>query len=134
MTKYKSKKIECDGIMFDSKDECKYYELLKQRKKDGIITGFELQPKYELIPKYTKDDVKVRAMSYSPDFRIYHNNGSIELVDIKGFSTQQGDIRRKLFNYLYSEKLTWLSRNGKYSDESGFVEYDLLKKLRKDNK
>lgn len=130
-SKYNSKKVECDGILFDSIDEQKYYIVLKQQLSDGLIAKLILQPKYELIPKYIKNDVKVRAMTYSPDFEIWHHDGTIECVDVKGFSTQQGDIRRKLFDFYYPNiKLTWISRSIKYG-ENGWISYDELKKCRK---
>ena len=51
-TKYNSNKIIIDGTKFDSKDEAKYYEYLKQMKFEGKILNFELQPKFILIPKF----------------------------------------------------------------------------------
>lgn len=115
MSKYGSKKITIDGIAFDSKDEAKYYEYLKQLKAEEKILNYELQPKYELVPKFKKDGKTYRAVTYSPDFLIYHLDGSQELIDIKGFSTQQGELRKKLFDFKHPElKLTWLARNLKY--------------------
>ena len=130
MSKYNSKKITADGICFDSKDEYCYYEHLKVLKAKEKIINFELQPKYELIPKFTKDDIKYRAVTYTPDFMIYHLDGTNELIDVKGYSTQQGDLRKKLFNYTYKDiKLTWVARNLKYGVD-GWIEYDELKKKR----
>lgn len=134
VSKYGSKKITIDGITFDSKDEAKYYEYLKQLKAEGKILNYELQPKYELVPKFKKDGKTYRAVTYSPDFLIYHIDGSQELIDIKGFSTQQGELRKKLFDYKYPElKLTWLARNLKYGTD-GWIEYEILKKIRRENK
>lgn len=135
MSKYKSKKITVDGYTFDSLDEAKYYEALKTRMCRGEIQNFELQPKYTLIPSFKKDGKTHRAMTYTPDFRIYHLDGSEELIDVKGFSTQQGEIRYKLFNYLNPDlKLTWVARNLKYGDKYGFVDYFELKKIRREKK
>lgn len=135
MSKYKSKKIIVDGYVFDSLDESKYYEALKERMYRREILNFELQPKYTLIPSFKKDGKTYRAMTYTPDFRIYHLDGSEELIDVKGFSTQQGEIRYKLFNYSNPGlKLTWVARNLKYGDTYGFVDYFELKKIRRENK
>lgn len=135
MSKYGSKKITVDGICFDSKDEAKYYEALKERMWKGEILNFELQPKYVLVPGFKKDGKTFRAITYTPDFRIYHNDGSEELIDVKGFSTQQGELRYKLFNYMYKDlKLTWVARNLKHGDAYGFVDYFELKKIRRGNK
>ena len=46
------KKTTIDGITFDSKMEAQYYEYLKDLKKQGQIKKIELQPKFELSPKY----------------------------------------------------------------------------------
>lgn len=132
MSKYGSKKIVIDGISFDSKDEGKYYEYLKMLKTQGKILNFELQPKYTLIPGFKYFGKTRRAMTYTPDFRIYHLDGSEELIDVKGFSTQQGELRRKLFEYKYPDlKLTWIARSLKYGNEYGWIEYEELKKCRK---
>jgi len=132
MAKYNSKRVIVDDITFDSKQEADYYLVLKELVKQGEIKNFSLQPKYELIPKFEKNGVKYRSMTYTPDFLVEHNDNQIEAVDVKGFGTQQGDMRRKLFDYLYPDiKLTWLSYSKKWG---GWVEYDELKRLRKNNK
>lgn len=131
-TKYNSKKVEVDNIIFDSKHESQYYLMLKQQKANGDIKDFTLQPKYELIPKFEKEDKKYRAMTYTPDFLVTYNDNSQAAIDVKGFSTQQGEIRKKLFNFLYRDvKLVWVSYVKKYG---GFIEVDELKKIRKENK
>lgn len=133
-SKYGAKKIVIDSITFDSKDEGKYYEYLKKLKAQGKILNFELQPKYELQPSFKKYGKTHRAITYAPDFLIYHLDGSEELIDVKGTETQQGNMRRKMFDYKYPHlKLTWVARSLKYSP-TGWMEYDQLKKIRKENK
>lgn len=133
-SKYGAKKIVIDGITFDSKDEGKYYEYLKKLKSQEKILNFELQPKYELQPSFKKYGKTHRAITYAPDFLIYHLDGSEELIDVKGTETQQGNMRRKMFDYKYPDlKLTWVSRSLKYSS-TGWVKYDELKKIRRENK
>lgn len=134
MGKYKSSKITIDGYTFDSRDESRFYEHLLTLKAKEEILNFELQPKYTLIPSFKKYGKTHRAMTYTPDFMVYHNDGSVELVDVKGFSTQQGELRRKLFDYKFPDlKLTWISRSLKYG-ETGWIEYSELQKIRRDNK
>jgi hypothetical protein len=131
MTKYNSKKVMVDDIQFDSRDESLYFLVLKQQLSDGLFAKFTLQPKYELVPKFEKNGVKSRAITYSPDFEIWHHDGTIEVIDVKGMATQQGDMRRKLFDFYYPNiKLTWISRSIKYG-ENGWIEYAELKKCRK---
>lgn len=135
MSKYNSKKIQVDGITFDSKDEAKYYEALKIRKAKGEILNFELQPRFTLTNSFKKNGKTYRAITYTPDFTVYHNDGSVEYVDVKGMTTQQGELRIKLFNYFYRDlKLSIVARSIKYGDEYGFMDFYELKKLRRDNK
>jgi len=135
MSKYKAKKIEIDGIEFDSKDESNYYLYLKDKKAKGEIRDFGLQQKFELIPKFEKDGKKYRAMTYTPDFVIFRNDGTEEYIDVKGFSTQQGEMRKKLFDYFYRDKkLTWISIKFKNGNEDGLIEYKELQKKRKEAK
>jgi len=135
MTKYNNKKIEVDGILFDSKHEAEYYIYLKKKKKKGEIAGFELQPKFELIPKFEKEGIKNRAITYTPDFKVIYPNNDIEIIDVKGYSTQQGNLRKKLFDYAYPHlKLIWITKNLKHGDADGWIEHEELKKKRRKNK
>ena len=135
ISKYLSKKIVVDGITFDSKDESKYYEALKIRKSKGEIQNFELQPKFTLIEGFKKDGKTYRAITYTPDFTIYHNDGSVEYVDVKGMTTQQGELRIKLFNWKYRDKkLSIVARSIKYGDKYGFIDYYELQKIRRNNR
>ena len=132
MSKYLSHKTVVDGITFDSKDEAKYYEALKIRKYRGEIQNFELQPKFTLIQGFKKNGKTYRAITYTPDFVIYHNDNSEEYVDVKGMTTQQGELRIKLFNHFYRDlKLSIVARNLKYGDEYGFIDYYELQKIRR---
>ncbi|HBF5457517.1 TPA: DUF1064 domain-containing protein [Clostridioides difficile] len=134
MSKYNNKKIIIDGIKFDSKDESEYYLYLKEKKANGEIKDFGLQQKFELQPKFKKDGKSYRAITYTVDFAIYKWNGEVVYIDVKGYSTQQGELRKKLFDYKYQDKiLIWISKSKKYGAD-GWIEYDELKKKRKENK
>lgn len=133
-SKYKNKKIVIDGITFDSKDESYYYQYLLKLKAEGKIINFELQPKYELQPAFQKNGKKYRPIYYVADFLVYHNDGSEEVIDIKGMAVPVALLKRKEFDYHYPElKLTWLVRNLKYGID-GWIEYDALKSIRSKNK
>lgn len=135
--KYNNKKAEIDGIKFDSKDESLYYLYLKRLKDLEKILDFELQPKYELIPKFVYQGQNRRAMTYSPDFLVTNNDNTIYTVDVKsmGTSTQQGELRRKLFEYYYPDiELLWVCRNWKHGDQDGWIKYEDLKKIYRDAK
>lgn len=94
MSKYNNKKIVIDGIKFDSKDESEYYLYLKEKKENGEIKDFGLQQKFELQPKFKKDGKSYRAITYTVDFAIYKWNGEVVYIDVKGYSTQQGELRK----------------------------------------
>lgn len=93
--KYKNKKIEIDGIKFDSTKEGKRYLVLKQALDKGEIQDLKLQVKYELIPSIkeeyiehlkTKDRVKTRTLqlpiTYTCDFQ-YMKDGELIIEDVK---------------------------------------------------
>jgi len=132
LSKYNSKKVKVDGIEFDSKQESRFYLYLKEKLDRKEIKSFELQPSYELTPKFIKCGKTIRAITYAPDFKVIYNDDTIELYDVKGFSTQASEIRKKLFDYRYPDiKLTWITYVKKYG---GWIETDKLKKIRKENK
>lgn len=135
MSKYNSKKITVDGIAFDSKDEAKYYEALKIMKAKGEIQNFDQQPKFVLMESFKKDGKTYREMTYTPDFVIFHNDNSEEYIDVKGMTTQQGEMRIKLFYNRYRDlKLSIVARSLKYGDKYGFLDYYTLKKIRSKNR
>jgi len=131
-TKYNSKKVEIDGIIFDSKIEAKYYEQLKwlQEHKQQILF-FRIKPRYLLQEAFKKDGKTYRKIEYIADFEIHHLDGSIEVVDVKGMETEAFKIKRKLFEKKYPHKLSLLTYVRKYG---GWVELDDLKRLRKQAK
>ena len=94
--KYKNKKTEIDGIVFDSKKEAKLYEELKLRKKAGDIINFECQPEFELLPAFfTSEGQKIRKMTYRADFLVFHD-GLTEIIDVKGKKTAVFQLKWKL--------------------------------------
>jgi hypothetical protein len=103
MNKYHNIKTEIDGITFSSKRESNYYLELKIRQRAGDIEGFNLQPRYLLQEAFTKNGKRYRAIFYVADFEIYHNDGSIEVVDCKGKATQVYGIKKKLFEKRYPD-------------------------------
>lgn len=129
--KYGNKKVIRDGITFDSAMEAKYYEHLKKLQAQGIVTSFELQPRFVLLPKFEKNGKKYREIGYTADFTVYYADGHTEVVDIKGMVTQQFELRKKLFEYRYPHELKLLT----YSKiDGGWITHDELKKARKARK
>lgn len=134
-SKYGAKKITVDGYKFDSMDEARYYEYLLKRKAKGEILNFELQPKFTLIPSFKYKGKTERTATYTLDFLIYHLDGREEYIDVKGYSTQQGEFKFKLLKFQHPDMdFKWICRNLKHGDEYGWIEYDELKKIRRENK
>lgn len=130
-TKYNSKKVELDGIVFDSKIESKYYEYLKEQQRNRKILFFRTQPIYQLQESFKKYNKTFRRIDYIADFEIHHLDGSIEVVDVKGYRTQTFNIKRKLFEHKYPHKLTLLTYSKKWG---GWIEVEELERKRKQAK
>lgn len=105
-SKYRNRRVNLDGHTFDSKAEARYYSQLKLRKRAGDVKGFKLQPRYRLQDGFDKNGVRHRSIDYVADFEIHHNDGSIEVVDVKGYKTQVFRIKQKMFEKKYPYKLS----------------------------
>ena len=101
--KYGNKKTVVDGIKFDSKLEAEYYQLLKFKKAQGHIQDFKLQPRYTLQETFKRDGKTYRSITYIADFEVLHNDGSVQVVDVKGMMTDVFKIKAKLFTKLYGK-------------------------------
>lgn len=114
--KYHNKKVEYDGILFDSIKEKDRYIVLKQAECNGIISDLALQPRWELLPakkeqyiehKKTKDVVKERTilqpMRYTADFS-YIKDGKFVVEDVKGSPytlSRDVPLRLKMMKYFH---------------------------------
>jgi hypothetical protein len=130
-SKYKSKKVQVDGHVFDSKIEARYYEQLKWLQEHNQILFFRLQPRYLLQDSFRKDGKTYRKIEYIADFEVHHLDGSIEVIDVKGYETEVFKIKRKLFEKKYPHKLSIVTYVKKYG---GWITLDELKKRRKQAK
>ncbi len=137
-SKYKAKKSECDGIVFDSKAEMEYYELLKTRKERGDIVDFKLQPSYVVQKSFeTEYGDKIRPIIYKADFEIQHYADIWDVVDVKGMPSPVSLIKRKLFlncREFQHIRLMWVIKSKKWGDKDGWIDYFELQKIRRKNK
>lgn len=116
-SKYRNKKVEYKGILFDSIRERDRYIVLKDAESKGLISNLELQVKFELIPAITeeyvehlktKDKTKTRtlqlATTYTCDFQ-YIKDGMLVIEDVK--------ISPKMLppEFVLKEKLLFWRRN-----------------------
>jgi hypothetical protein len=132
-----AKETGAQGILFDSRAEALYYIELIEKKENGEILDFTLQPKYILQPAFEKKGKKYQPITYSADFEILHHNMHVEVVDVKGMPlSQQGALRIKMFHYHYPQiELKLLKYVKKYGGWITLDEYNKLKReARKEKK
>ena len=117
--KYGSKKIEVDGIVFDSKREAKRHQELLLLEKAGAIQNLQRQVKYILIPAQREPDIigkrggrkpgKLieKECAYYADF-VYFDREKQETIveDTKGVRTTEYIIKRKLMLYVHGIRIT----------------------------
>lgn len=73
-------------------------------KRHGIIKDLELQPTFELIPTFKKDEKTYRKTTYKADFKYYDKEKNKTIVeDTKGFLTDIYKLKKKLFEYTYKD-------------------------------
>jgi hypothetical protein len=68
---------------------------------------------------------------YIADFKVYLNDGSIQIIDVKGFETPDFKIKRKLFEAKYPFKLILMKYVKQYG---GWVTNDEWQKRKKELK
>lgn len=107
VSKYRSKKITVDGIIYDSKKEYRRHMELLLLEKSGAISDLKRQVKFELIPSQRDISTKKvieRPLAYIADF-VYTENGKTVVEDVKGFKRSTAyavfAIKRKLMLYVH---------------------------------
>ena len=120
----------CDGIVFDSKLEMRYYrDVILPLVRSGEIEGYELQRPYLLQPEFTRGGKKIRAVVYVADFYVRYADGHEEVIDTKGFADSVAKMKRKLFWYKYPNvEYRWLTYVKKHG---GWVDYDEVARKRR---
>lgn len=94
-SKYKAKKTSIDGHSFDSLKEANYYEELKLRLRTEEIKGFCIQPTFILAPN----------LKYKADFIVFNNDGTSEIIDVKGMKTKEYIVKKKVFEDKFNLKI-----------------------------
>lgn len=93
--KYGNRKVEIDGIKFDSVLEARYYQTLILKKKAGLIDRFDRQVRYDIIVNGEK------ICTYRADFVVHMEDGKSEVVDCKGFKTKEYILKKKLIKAVF---------------------------------
>lgn len=92
-----SKKQEYGGNKYDSGFEAKYAAELDLRLKAKQIKSWERQVKIPL------DVNGYHICNYYIDFIVYHNDGTTEYVETKGWASEVWKMKWKIFEALYSD-------------------------------
>jgi hypothetical protein len=80
--KYGNRRVELDGIRFDSQKEARYYEELMLRYRAGDLKLVLLQ-----VPFILPGPVK-----YYADFLTIDNDGRFEVIDVKSEATRKNRV------------------------------------------
>lgn len=123
--KYGNKKVEVDGIEFDSKKEARRYCELTLLQRAGKISDLQLQREFELIPaqyetypRYGKTGKRLqdgkrcieKSCTYKADF-CYMQDGQLVVEDVKGYRDPQSAgyakfvIKRKLLLWKFGIRI-----------------------------
>lgn len=76
-SKYRNRKMEMDGIVFDSEKEARFYSIYKLLKKKGEVKDFSRQVKFPITVN------GIHIANYFLDFQVEYADGRIEYVDVK---------------------------------------------------
>jgi len=109
--KYGNRKIEVDGVRFDSRKEANRYQELLLLEAGGAIEDLTPHPRYELQPAFRDArGWKHPAITYVADFSYLEINdpsavvGTLVVEDVKGGKGTQTEVFRikaKLFRFRY---------------------------------
>ena len=107
MSKYKAKKTEIDGIVFDSQAEAARYIELRTLENLGAIKDLALQVPFVLVKgERWSDGRKRKDIVYKADFvYTYTDNGETVVEDVKGFRTEAYKIKRALMKKFYNVEI-----------------------------
>lgn len=94
--KYHAKLTYYNGTLYHSQREANYAAELDMRVK-----GHDIKKWIRQIPIHLSVYGK-EVTIYVIDFKIEHNDGSLEYVEVKGFETDAWKIKWKLFEAIYA--------------------------------
>ena len=98
--KYNAKKVEYNGIKFDSAFELKCWQYLEQLAKEEKISNLQRQIKFELLPA----NCLYRALNYVADFTFFVKDKYI-VADAKGLVLPEFKIKQKIFLDKYKNQI-----------------------------
>lgn len=118
--KYHNRKVEYEGITFDSTKERNRYVILRKAESDGIIHDLKLQPEFPLLPNQYEDVIRQlktksktvkkiveRAVNYRADFS-YMIGKTLVVEDVKiskKLLPQEFILKRKMMLFFHGIKV-----------------------------
>jgi len=93
-SKYGAKIAEYNGVKYHSKAEARYAYELDLRRAARDIRDWEGQIRFDLVVN------GVKVCRYTIDFKITHNDDSIEYVEVKGVRERSWVMKHKLWQAL----------------------------------
>ena len=100
-SKYHNKKVEYNGMKFDSRKEYAYYTKLKLLEQVGEISALKRQVPFLLLETVKLNDKTYRQTKYIADFTYLDKNGKLHVIDVKGVKTQVYQLKKKLMAWKY---------------------------------
>lgn len=89
--KFKAKAVEEDGHLFPSTLEFNYFKHLELRVRIGEVIFFLRQVPFHLPG----------GLKYYVDYQIFNSSGTVDFVDVKGHTTAEFLMKKKLVESLY---------------------------------
>lgn len=94
-SKYSAKKVQIDGITFDSQAEASRYVELRNMERAELISDLKVHETFRLVVN------GILVCSYECDFR-YLQDGRRITEDVKGVKTRDYQIKRKLMKAVHN--------------------------------
>lgn len=98
-SKFRNKRVEYDGIVFDSTKEKNRYIELRWLEGQGIIRHLQLQVPYEL------NEGGTHCLKYIADFVYIDATGAQVVEDAKGFRTKEYKKKKRLMLKVHGIKI-----------------------------
>lgn len=92
MNKYGAIRTTYNGRSYASRAEARWAQYYEAELKAGRLKGLEYQPMIELTPRPNR-------IKYVADFKLFHLDGTVEYIDVKGMETAVFKLKLKLLKH-----------------------------------
>ncbi len=124
-SKYKNKKININGLTFDSTQEYHRYNYLLTQEKIGNIQDLEFHNKKNNLILLENPKIV-----YEPDF-CYKENGVFIIEDLKGFQTKEFKLKKKMIiSKIMQNEIIGVFRITKFLSQN---KYEIIEEYHKNN-